>query len=52
MVQLQPAELLAVAIPVWRGLVWDVSPQDLSSCFKPVEETRVCLSGSANLLLK
>lgn len=51
-VQLQPAELSAAVIPVRRGLVWDVSPWDLSACFKPVEEMRVCLSGSANLLLK
>lgn len=52
MVQPQPAELSAAVLPVERGLVWDVRPRDLSACFKPVEEMRVCLSGSANLLLK
>lgn len=46
-----PAELSAAVIPAERGLVWDVRPWDLSACFKPVEETRVCLSGSANQLL-
>lgn len=47
-----PAELLAAVIPAERGLVWDAGPWDLSACFKPVEEMRVCLSGSANQVLK
>lgn len=52
MVQPHPAELSAAVLPAERGLVRDVRPQDLPVCFKPVELKRVCLSGSANLLLK